>query len=170
MSELHLHACVRRSRDRAAGAQANAKHRDPALHKFLGWRELRSHRVPDHPGPLESKSVRFVASACSADVVAGTTGHATSVAGQQAQNAALDAEVVRHHVQSELASWQVAPSALQMLALVPLILAARGHDLGEIHALQSGNLRAACTAAVSSMMSPVMMQPDCAHFVAQTCA
>ena len=68
-------------------------------------------------------------------------GHGAAAIGQHAQDVALHAEVVGHHLETRCGVFAIALAELPG-AFMPVIGLLRGHDLGEVHALQS--LEGAC--------------------------
>ena len=93
-------------------------------------------------------------------------GHAAAMVGEQPQDVALDAEVVRDDVQPLARARACGPcSSCQFVPSFHWYDALGRHDLGEIHALEPGELAGRVRPqSVAPLSRRVMMQPACAPF------
>ena len=165
MAELHLHGL------RAAGeaedlvAEADAEHRHVGLEELARRLDgvvarLRIARAVGEEHAVRRQLQHFVRAG-----LRGHHRHAAAVIGEQAQDVALDAEVVGDDVQALLRADRRALRVLPDAALVPLDTGAWSRRPSRDPCPSGpGTCRAAFTAAFSSTCSPVMMQPDCAPF------
>ena len=140
VAELHLEGAGAAGQPEDLVAEADAEHGNVGLEKLAGRADGVVARLGVAGTVGQEDAVGRERQSLLGAGLRRHDGHAATKVRQQAQDVALDAEVVGHDVQPLVRADGCARALRPDTSLVPLEVALGGNDLGEVHALQAREL------------------------------